>query len=112
LVALAILAACFLGIGFMIHFFIALVVEGKRLALRPRDMHHTANRVHPAVRDDEAAVDAGAHISMGVLRITTALSSNPIREDNPTATNRPHVVMFPAEVRKAHSTTGRLIARN
>jgi hypothetical protein len=114
------LVACFLGIGFMILFFIALVGDGKRHgerlgvahSLRPRAMHHAANTVYRTVGREEAVVETGAHISMGVLRITTALSSNPIRENDASATNRPHIVMFPVEVRKADSTTGRLIARN
>ena len=80
------LAACVLGIGFLIRVFVALAGESGAITAR--------HKIRPLeIRLREVAADPEAYVAMGVLRITTALSSNSAGEALAT-TGRSNVVMF------------------
>ncbi len=70
----AMLAAVVLGVGFMARFLVALISEGKK------------SRVAQPVRAKEPYATEAAceprqyNLAMGVVRITTALASNPSRD--------------------------------
>ena len=101
--AYAMFAACGLGIGFLVRFLIALGGAGERSKgthlLRLRNAQPTAVTVHRVVGDRWFPVNAATPISMGVLRITTALSSSPILENKPVGAERAHIV-YPARVQE------------
>jgi hypothetical protein len=89
---LTMLAACALGIGFLIRVFVALA--GERGAIPGR------HKIRPLeFREREVAADPEAYVAMGVLRITTALSTNSGREAF-AATDRSSVVMFSGDARQ------------
>ncbi len=104
------LAACVLGIGFMVRFFIALVGEENQTRIvhvvRPKGIHYAANRASEA-RYRRAAGEPGDHFVMGVLRITTALASSPKHEKGRAAADRPNIVMLTAPNWERDSATGR-----
>jgi len=105
------LAVCVLGIGFMVRFFIALASEENKIRVvhrvRPRGVHCATDAACEPSRYKWAAVDSGAHIALGVLRITTALTSNPSRANRRTAAERSNIVMFAGPVRESDSATER-----
>lgn len=104
------LAVCVLGIGFMIRFFIALASEEDQIRVvhpvRPKGVHYATDAACEPPRYRWAAVDSGAHIALGVLRITTVLASNP-RAVRRTAAERPNIVMFAGPARESDSPTDR-----
>jgi hypothetical protein len=104
------LAVCVLGIGFMIRFFVALAREENRIRVvhqvRSRGVHYATDGASEPPRYRWAAVDSGAHIAMGVLRITTALASSSSREGR-RAADRSNVVMFAGSDRERDSATER-----
>jgi len=84
--SLAVLTGCFLGIGFMVRFFIALGGDASRV----QEVHTVdASRAHRGV--PEAAMNPADHLATGVVRVTTALASNP-RENGRAAVYRPHLI--------------------
>jgi hypothetical protein len=113
--AYAMFAACGLGIGFLVRFLIALGGAGERSKatslLRLRNTQPTAVTVHRVVGDRWFPVNAATPISMGVLRITTALSSSPILENKPVGAERADIV-YSARVHDADWAPQRLIARS
>jgi hypothetical protein len=107
------LAVCVLGIGFMVRFLIALASEeNKTRVVHPfhtRGAHYAdaADAAFEPPRHRWAAVDSGAHIALGVLRITAALTSNPSRTNRPIAAERSNVVMFAGPAQESDSATER-----
>lgn len=93
---LVMLAACVLGIGFLIRVFVALVGENSTIPVK--------HKIRPLeIREREVAADPEEYVAMGVLRVTTALSSNSAGEGFAT-TDRSNVVMFAGSERKYGST--------
>src|SRR5690242_17581709 len=72
--AFAMLAACILGIGFLVRFLIALVADRTSIPARVRETVHSS--AEATSRGYRAAVDHGPHVALGVLRLNTTLSSN------------------------------------
>jgi hypothetical protein len=94
------LAACVLGIGFLVRFFIELVGETNlRADIRAR-VHYSASE--PS-RYFTGEVDPGPHVALGVFRITTALASHVGREETQSTENRTSPLAF-APVRKFDNT--------
>ncbi len=108
LASLVMLATCVLGIGFMVRFFIALTGEEDKIRVvhqvRPRGVHYATEGVSEYAG---AAVDPAAHLAMGVLRITTALASNPSREGRRDTQERSNIVVFAGPERETGSATAR-----
>ena len=93
------LAACVLGIGFLVRVFVALAGESGAITARHK------NRPLE-IRETKVAADPEAYVAMGVLRITTALSSNSGSESFATA-DRSNVVMFAGSGRPHDSASER-----
>ena len=72
--AFAMLAACILGIGFLVGFLIALAGDGTSIQASMRERVHSSAETPSGCHT--AAVDHGPHVALGVFRLTTALSSN------------------------------------
>ena len=92
-----ILAACVLGIGFMLRFLIAIASDETRIQV-----------AHPARAGkvgSEPALNPAGHLAMGVVRITTALASN-AREHAHAAMEQPRFITFSAQSRE-HQSAGR-----
>ena len=108
---LVMLAVCVLGIGFMVRFFVALTGEENKIRVvhqvRLRGVHDATDGASEPPRYRWAAVDSGAHIAMGVLRITSALASNHSREGNQAAAERSNVVTFAGPERERDSAVER-----
>ena len=77
LATFAMLAACAVGIGFMACFFIALTGEQHKTHVVHR-VRQSGKRLvgYQPQQHRGPVIDPGAYIALGVLRITTALSSN------------------------------------
>ena len=105
------LAVCVLGIGFMVRFLIALAGEEERIRVvhevRPGGVHYATDGACDLPRYRGAVVDPGAHIAMGVLRITTALASKPRREGGRAPAERSNIVMFAGPKGERDSATER-----
>ncbi len=91
--AISMLAACVLGIGFLIRFFIGLAGEGDKMRVAhpytPGEGKPMADALYERRRHRVVEVNSGAHLALGVLRITTALNSDLGRGRRP-ATHRVH----------------------
>jgi hypothetical protein len=91
-----VLAACALGIGFMVRFLVAIARDKNQIRVghpgRAREV-----RSH-------AAVNPAGHLAMGVVRITTALASN-AREH--AAAERPHLITYSARSREREAAAVR-----
>ena len=92
----AVLAACVLGIGFMVRFLIAIA--------RDENQIRVAHPVRARGVSSDAAVNPAGHLAMGVVRITTALASN-AREH--AAAERPHLITFSARSREREAVAVR-----
>jgi len=114
--ASAMLAVCVLGVGFMVRFFIALVGdEHKAQAVHmvgTGEEGYSAKATYQSLRPlrhRRAVAEPGTHIALGVLRITSALASDPGREEGRTLANRSHIMTFAAvPKREADSANERL----
>jgi hypothetical protein len=78
--AFAMLAACTLGIGFLVRFLIALMGDRASIQARVRETVHSS--AEATSRCSTAAVNHGPHVALGVFRLTTALSSNVCGEES------------------------------
>jgi hypothetical protein len=83
--ALTMVTMCVAGIAFMARFFMA-VTDDKKMRIERTVRSRGVDYAKHIVRDP------GAHVALGVFRITSALASNSGRRDNQVATNAPHVV--------------------
>ena len=90
--AFAMLAACILGIGFLVRFLIALVDDGT--SMKPSNRGKAYSLAEATSRCYTAAVDYGPHVALGVFRLTTALSSNVCSEETPRSGRRVPFVAF------------------
>ena len=76
---LALLAACVLGIGFMLRFLFALTGEENKMQVvrqvRFRSIHYAKDSTSDLRQRGGVAADPAAYLAMGALRITTALAS-------------------------------------
>jgi len=103
------LVVCALGIGFLVRFFIALASEENQIRvvhpIRYRGIHYATDGTGEPPRYRWSAVDSGAHIALGVLRITTALPSNPSRASRRSAPERSNIVMFAGPGPESDSAT-------
>jgi hypothetical protein len=92
IVALTMLSACVLGIGFMIRFFVALTLEARDVhsthALQPRGVDCKQEIACAAAPSRKPTVNSAAYVAMGVVRITTALASNAGRRISDTSRGR------------------------
>jgi hypothetical protein len=93
---LALLAACILGIGFMFRFLVALTGEESKIQVvrqvRSRSAHYATDSTSDLRQRGGVVADPAAYLAMGVLRITTALASNPSHRGR--AEGRSNVLMF------------------
>ena len=109
--AFAILVTCVLGIGFLVRFFVALVGEENTTRVvhqvRPGRVHDATDGTIEPPRHRWAAADSGAHIALGVLRITTALTSNPSRAKRRATAEQSNIVMFAGPAQESDSATER-----
>jgi hypothetical protein len=111
ILAMIMLPACVLAIGFMVRFFFALAVEDRQLhsvhVLHPRGVHSEADFSCVATPSHRPTVNPAAYVALGVVRITTALASNVAQRKSDAAVGRPQVALnrpspqidFPAEHR-------------
>ena len=93
------LAVCVLGIGFMLRFLIAIASDENKDSGRAPGARGRKQAVN-------AALNPARHLAMGVVRITTALASNP-REHAHAGVERPHLITFSAGSREHESATAR-----
>ncbi len=93
--AIGLLAACVLGIGFLIRFFIGVADEGSKARVAhpyaPGEGKFAVGTLYQRPRHRVAEVNSGAHLALGVLRITTVLNSDLKRGRRPAA-HRVHFV--------------------
>jgi hypothetical protein len=105
------LLTCALGIGFLVRFLVALVGEENKMRIahqvRPGGVHDATGGAFEPPRHKWAAVDSGAHIALGVLRITAALASNPSSAKRHTTAERSNIVIFAGPARESDSATER-----
>lgn len=92
------LAACVLGIGFMLRFLIAIASDENKVRV--------AHPVRVKQAGGEPALNPARHLALGVVRITTALASNP-REHARARVEQPHLITFSAGSREHESATAR-----
>ena len=108
-------AACALGIGFMVRFFIALAGDGNKMRsgyrTRPKGVRSAPDAPCKELLRSETAVNPSGHLAMGVLRISTALALNSSRGNQQVAVDRPHLVAFAARARPRESSTKRSYGR-
>lgn len=102
------LAACVVGIGFMVRFLVALAGEGKGMRVGVKRVHYVTEETGELARHRGAEVSPAAHLALGVLRITSALTSNLGREGRRTATDRRQVVVLAGPGGEHESATERI----
>ena len=95
------LAGCFLGVGFMLLFFVSLTRDERKI--------HSVNvgttflpGGHP-----KTVVKSPALLAIGVVRITTALASNAVGTNRRTSIGRPHFVTLDKPAQEIDFTTER-----
>lgn len=99
-----------LGVGFMVRFLVALTVDER--TMRPRYVVHTGG-VHAAgmgrsqAWQRDAVAKSAAHLAIGVVRITTALTSNTGRKKTHTSTDRIQLAPLGGSNRKLNLTAER-----
>ena len=91
------LAACVLGIGFMLRFLIAIASDENKIQV--------AHPVRAKKPGSEPGLNPARHLAMGVVRITTALASNTRKHTH--AAEQPHLITFSAGAREHESATAR-----
>jgi hypothetical protein len=93
----AVLLACVLGAGFMVHFLVALTLDDRKVhaeyAHRRSGLHYAADATRVDARDRSTVVNSASHLAIGVVRITTALASDGGR-------SRRHAPVGPLQVLK------------
>ncbi len=94
----AVLAACVLGMAFMVRFLIAIATDENKIRV--------AHPVRAKRAGSEPALNPARHLAMGVVRITTALASNS-RERAHAAVAQSHLITFSAGSREHESATAR-----
>jgi hypothetical protein len=103
------LVGCVLGIGFMVRFFIALASDGREARIgnkvRPKRVKWVADLGCEGRCDRAVRVSPAAHLAMGVVRITTALASNP--RNQYAAGDHPYLVTSAARARQRDSAPER-----
>ncbi len=76
----AMLLSCFLGAGFMVRFLVALTLDERKMHTEYRNRRSgldcSADTAWVDAPYGKTAVNSAAHLAIGVLRITTALSSD------------------------------------
>ena len=92
------LVVCVLGMGFMVRFLIAIASDENKIRV--------AHPVRAKKAGSEPGLNPARHLAMGVVRITTALASNP-REHAHAAVEQPHLITFSAGSREHESATAR-----
>ncbi len=74
------LLACFLGAGFMVCFLVALSLDERKMhvehAHRGSGLQYPADMAWVDAPYRKTAVNSAAHLAIGVVRITTALTSD------------------------------------
>ena len=102
------LALCVLGVGFMIRFLIALAIDGKKIrvdySVRPKGERYPADMTCQEPRSSKGAVNPASHLAMGVVRLASALTSNPKLGSNGKATDRLHIAALAVRIRELGST--------
>jgi hypothetical protein len=82
------LLLCVLSVGFMILFLIALAIDGKKTArhpARPKEIWCPVDVINEERRSRKDAFNPASHLAMGVVRLTTALTTKPSCESKRTA---------------------------
>ena len=101
------LLGCVVGVAFMVRFLVALTVDGKQAyfehTVRPGGLHYAAD---PS-RHRGAVANSAAHLAIGVVRITTALTWNTGSEPRETAAGQPHAAAAGKAGREVGATTER-----
>jgi len=107
--AFTMLVVCVLAMGFMVRFFIALASDGREARtgnrIRPNRVKWVADLGCEGRWDREIALSPGAHLAMGVVRITTALASNSRTQQ--AAGDHPYLVTSAARARQRDSAADR-----
>jgi hypothetical protein len=88
------LALCVLSVGFMIMFLIVQAIGGKktvRHSARPKEICCPADVTNDEPRSRKGAANPASHLAMGVLRLTTALTTKPSRESKRLALDRLYI---------------------
>jgi hypothetical protein len=98
---LIMLSGCFLGVGFMILFFVSLTRDERKI--------HTANVGTTSLPSGrlKTVVKSPALLAIGVVRVTTALASDAGGTNRRTSMERPHVVKLDRPAREIDFTTER-----
>jgi hypothetical protein len=103
---LMMLAGCFLGVGFMVLFFVSLTRDERKIYTA-----NTGSTSLPSVRSGterpKTVVKSPALLAIGVVRVTTALASNSTGTNGCTAMARPHVVTLDKPAREIDFTRER-----
>jgi len=105
------LLVCLLGVGFMVRFFVALTVDVKtmrsRYVVHTGGVHYAADTGHSQAWYRDAVTNSAAHLAIGVVRITTALTSNPGRTQTHASTGRIQVAPLGRSSRELDLTAER-----
>jgi hypothetical protein len=74
------LLMCLLGVGFMVRFLVALTVDERtmrsRYVVHTGGVHYAADMGRSQAWYRDAVTNSAAHLAIGVVRITTALTAN------------------------------------
>jgi|SRR6478752_4950920 len=100
------LLGCFVGVGFMVRFLVALTLDGKmhsEHAVRPGGPHYAADASRPRT----AVANSASHLAIGVVRITTALTWNSGSGSRETAAGRMHAATAGKAGREVGATAER-----
>ena len=91
------LPLCVLGVGFMILFLIALAIDGKKTARHPARPKERCpvDVINEERRSRKDAFNPASHLAMGIVRLTTALTTKPSCESKRTALARLRISPLP-----------------
>ena len=97
----AVLPLCTLCVGFMIRFLIALATDGKKIrvdySVRPKGVRYWDDVTCEEPRSSHGAINLAAHVSLGVARLASALTSKPNQGSKDTAADRLHIPCYLSE---------------
>jgi hypothetical protein len=98
---LMMLAGCFLGVGFMVLFFVSLTRDERKI------YSTNAGSTSQASKRPKIVVKSPGLLAIGVVRVTTALAANAAGTNRPVAIGRPHVVTLDNPAREIDFTRER-----
>jgi hypothetical protein len=105
------LLVCLLGVGFMVRFLVALSVDEKtmrsRYVVHTGGVHYAADMGRSQAWYRDAVTNSAAHLAIGIVRITTALTSNTGRKKTHASTDRIQVAPLGRSSRELDFTAER-----